>query len=68
MKKIPTGMKIFRKSKGIKESEIFDREKIISPRIPVDCENIKTIDDVKELIEHELDHKLGMINYISYEQ
>ena len=47
---------------------ILIEKKLLAPCMPVYCENIKIIDDVKELIEHELDHKLGMINYISYEQ
>jgi len=58
----PTGMKIFRKSKGIKEPVIFydfcsNREKVIGNCEPKYRENIKVFDDLQR-----------QINYIAYEQ
>lgn len=55
-------MRIYRKSKGIKEPEIFydlyiNKDNIVGPYLPVYSENIKILDDKQELV-----------NYISYEQ
>lgn len=55
-------MKIYRKSKGIKEPESFydlysNRDNIVGAHMSVYKENIKIFDDKQELV-----------NYISYEQ
>jgi len=69
----PTGMRIYRKSKGIIEPRRFydlysKKDEIVGKYPPVYVSNIKIINDDKELIEYEINDNLEMVNFISYER